>query len=396
METILAEWLSLLLRWAHVMAGIMWIGTSFFFIWLDASLEKRPGKGEEIAGESWLVHGGGFYQAEKYLVAPAELPKTLHWFRYEAYLTWLTGFLLLATIYYWGAEAFLVNPQGLSQDPKLMIAASLVSLALGWLAYDRICRSLLGQKTAGLAVAVFLLIIAFAWTYLQLFSARAAFVHVGALVGTIMAANVFVIIIPNQKKAVAALIAGKRPEPQLGQQAKQRSLHNNYLTLPVVLMMLSHHYPILYAGGQGWLVIAGIVLLGGLVRLAFNRHDEGKRDWWIGAAVTAAGVVLIGLIGFTAIRSGSSGDRPAPFAEVRQIIDEHCLSCHSQTPMDEAFEAAPGDVVFDRDEDIRRQAPLILKQAVLSDAMPLGNKTSMQKAERQLLGSWIKQGAKLE
>ena len=258
MTIVWSDWILLLVRWLHIVTAIAWIGTSFYFIWLDKSLRQRQGLGPGIIGDSWSVHGGGFYQVQKYAVAPAELPPELHWFKYEAYFTWLSGFALLAIMYYWGAESFLIDPERFAFRPLAAIASSVAFLAGGWLAYDLLCRSPLGRHTVSLATGVFVLIVFSAWALTQLFSDRAAFLHVGAIIATIMSANVFFIIIPNQKKVIAALTAGQQPDAQLGQQAGQRSLHNNYLTLPVVLLMISAHHPFLFAGGTdlGWAVIS--------------------------------------------------------------------------------------------------------------------------------------------
>ncbi|MDX1401178.1 MAG: urate hydroxylase PuuD [Kiloniellales bacterium] len=396
MDLIITDWLSLILRWAHVMTGIAWIGTSFYFIWLDGSLRQGERAKEGVLGESWMVHGGGFYQVEKYSVAPKSLPKELHWFKYEAYFTWITGILLLAVIYYWGAEAFLIDPSVANISAPYAIALSIGFLLVGWLAYDLLCRSPLGTRTDVLAVSVFLLITAASWGLGMLFSGRAAFLHSGAFIGTIMAANVFFIIIPNQKKTVAALIAGKAPDPNLGKTAKQRSLHNNYLTLPVVLMMVSNHYPLLYANGRGWLMAAGVVVLGGLIRHYFNSRNTGQRDWsypfLIPAAVLA--VILLALVPtLTNERKVPYSGEPITFAQVEAIVKARCVSCHASDPSDESFDEAPGGVVFDEPGAIKRNAGRIYAQSVLSDTMPLGNVTEMTDEERALLGEWYAQGA---
>ena len=296
MSAVLWDWINLLLRWAHVMLGILWIGTSFHFIWLDSSLRREPRQPEGIAGGSWMVHGGGFYHAQKYLVAPASLPDQLHWFKYEAYFTWLTGFLLLGVVYYLGAEEFLIDPQVMQLSPGAAIAISIGGLVAGWIAYDALCRSPMGQNTALLVAAVFALVVGAAYAFTQVFSGRAAFVHVGAFIGTIMAGNVFFIIIPNQKKTVAAMIAGETPNPMLGLTAKQRSLHNNYLTLPVILMMVSNRYPMLYERANSWLYVAGVLLLGGLVRQYSNAKDGGESGWRVNWLLPAAGLVALLLI----------------------------------------------------------------------------------------------------
>ncbi|MGF1611649.1 MAG: urate hydroxylase PuuD [Kiloniellales bacterium] len=397
LSSVIVDWLGLLLRWTHVMAGIMWIGTSFYFVWLDASLRRREEAKPGIAGESWMVHGGGFYLVEKYQVAPERLPEELHWFKYEAYFTWITGFLLLAVIYYWSAEAYLIDRSVLDISPAAAIGLSVASLAAGWLLYDGLCRSPVGRRTALLAAAVFILILLATWGYGAAFSGRAALLHVGALIGTMMAANVFMVIIPNQKKTVAALIAGQAPDPRLGDQAKQRSLHNNYLTLPVILTMIGNHYPLLYAEGRLVPVVAGVVLIGVLVRHFVNSLDSGKRDVSFNFLLPGAAVVLALLVWLTLYRpEAGEGPEAVAFAEVQSVVQLRCASCHSAKPTDEDFDAPPGEVAFDTPSDIKRHAQGIMTQAVLSQAMPLGNKTGMQESERALLGAWIRQGAPLD
>jgi uncharacterized membrane protein len=435
MVSLLLDWLGLLVRWTHVMLGIGWIGTSFFFIWLDASLRRAPGSPEGIAGDSWMVHGGGFYLAQKYLVAPAALPKDLHWFKYEAYLTWVSGFLLLCLVYYAGAQSYLVDPEVLPLPSWAAILISLGGLAGGWILYDLICRSPIGRSTLPLAVAVFLLATAAAILFTHVFSGRAAFLHVGAFLGTIMAANVFMIIIPNQKKVVADLLAGRKPDPALGKQAKQRSLHNNYLTLPVVLMMISNHYPMLTESPYSWAFVVGFFLLSGLLRLYANETHAGKpaaKLTWAVAAAGAVGLVLvlanIGLLsapattaavapaavpatattqaaapaataaGATTTTAAATAPAAAPaapagprveIAQIVPVIQARCVECHSANPTDPGFRKAPKGIVFDRPEDIERQAELIRKVAVQTHLMPLGNKTKMTAEERDLLARWL-------
>ena len=397
MTPVILEWLNALLRWAHVMAGIAWIGTSFHFIWLEASLRKRAGQDPGIAGETWMVHGGGFYLAEKYSVAPARMPEELHWFKYEAYFTWLTGFLLLAIIYYFQADAFLIDRDKLPLDPAWAMILSAGSLAAGWLIYDGMCRSPLGQKKGLLALALFVEIAAFTFFYHAVFSDRAAFLHVGALIGTIMAASVFFIIIPNQKKVVADLVAGRKPDPALGAQAGQRSLHNNYLTLPVIFMMISSHYPIMFGHPWSPVIALGIVLVGGLVRHFFNVTNHGTIDRAAIAAIPAAVVVVIVLIAITAYRPGAAGVAGAvSFADIAPIVEKHCTSCHSATPTSRDFPEAPKGVAFDTPEEVKMHARTIEQQAVLSHIMPLGNASGMTEAERRMLGAWIAQGAALD
>ena len=286
MEIVVTEWISLLLRWVHLIVGIAWIGSSFYFIWLDLSLRRRDGLPDGVAGETWMVHGGGFYQAQKYLVAPPSLPAELHWFKYEAYFTWITGFLLLAVIYYWGAASFLIDPQVLDLAPWLAILLSLGLLAGGWIAYDLLCRSPLGRNTGLLAVLVFLLSVAAAIVFTHIFSGRAAFIHVGAFLGTIMAANVLFHHHSQPEEDRRGADRRQEPDPALGLQAKQRSTHNNYLTLPVLLMMVSNHYPIVIGHTWSWLIIGGVIVVGGVVRHFFNTRNAGGRGLAIVLAVT--------------------------------------------------------------------------------------------------------------
>ncbi|WP_374655819.1 urate hydroxylase PuuD [Dongia sp.] len=391
MDPILAEWLSLAIRWVHVMTGIMWIGTSFFFIWLDASLRHYAAPKPGIAGESWLVHGGGFYAVEKFLVAPGSMPQELHWFKYEAYFTWVSGFLLLALIYYYGAEQNLIDPSVSDLGAGQAILVSLGLLAGGWVLYDVLCRCPIGRSTGALAVGVFLLVALAAYVSTELFSGRAAYLHVGAFIGTMMAANVFMIIIPNQKKVVKALLAGEAPDPALGKQAKQRSLHNNYLTLPVVLMMISNHYPIMYESAYRWLFVMGAVTLSGLLRAYANARHAGvkiaKVDYLLVIA-TGLGLVLSAL---PALKNGPeiAVGREVDLVEAAAIIQQRCLACHSATPTDAFFKAPPKGIAFDSAADIRRYAPMIARVAVETRMMPLRNQTGMTDEERALLGAWI-------
>ena len=390
MDQILAEWLSLALRWIHVMTGIMWIGTSFFFIWLDASLRHYAAPKPGIAGESWLVHGGGFYAVEKFLVAPGTMPKELHWFKYEAYFTWFSGFFLLALIYYYGAEQNLIDP---AVSPISSGKAILVSLGLligGWIAYDLLCRSPIGRNTTALAIGVFILVALAAYICTELFSGRAAYLHVGGFIGTIMATNVFHIIIPNQRKVVKSLLAGEAPDPALGKQAKQRSLHNNYLTLPVVLMMISNHYPIMYESPFRWVFVIGAVLLSGLLRAYANARNAGLS----GDKVTYLLVLALGLglclAAIPGLKTNAIAiDRKVDLVEAAAIIQQRCVACHSSVPTDAFFKAPPKGIAFDSAAEIRRYAPMIARVAVATKMMPLRNQTGMTEEERAVLGAWI-------
>jgi uncharacterized membrane protein len=386
------EWASLMIRWLHLAAGIAWIGTSFYFIWLDLSLRSRSSLAKGVLGESWSVHGGGFYHVQKYAVAPEEMPAELHWFKYEAYFTWLSGFALLVVVYYFGATSYLIDPARADLAPSEAIGASLGFLIGSWLIYEALCRSPIGRSTPALAVSVLLLILASAFLLTQIFSDRAAFLHVGALIGTIMSANVFVVIIPNQKKVVADLVAGRTPDPALGAQAKQRSLHNNYLTLPVLLLMVSAHYPMLFSGGVhwGWLVIAFIVVAGGVIRHFFNTHHAGGRGIVLAWQWPVAVLLALGLIFFIASRGPALSKENVSDNRALEIVTTHCAGCHAPQPINTAFSAPPGGVVLDNLDAVRRHSEQVIAQSVISHAMPLGNTTGMTTTERAELGQWLR------
>jgi uncharacterized membrane protein len=323
------------------------------------------------------------------------LRKELHWFKYEAYFTWVTGFLLLCVIYYLEASAFLIDPQVMVLTPAEAIAASVAALGVGWIAYDRLCRSPLGRHGNWLALAVFALAIGFALAFTHVFSGRAAFIHIGAMLGTIMSANVFFVIIPNQKLTVAALIAGQMPDPELGKQAKQRSLHNNYLTLPVVLTMVSSHYPMLFEHPQAWLFFAAIFAIGALVRHYYNLKDAGRSGNWIDWLLVYAAGIAVALVIVSMDLSNRDDDAvaagpPVTTAEIVSIIQNRCLSCHSAAPSDAGFKAPPKGVAFDSPAEIERHAEQILRVTVRTRAMPLGNRTGMTAEERAILARWAR------
>ena len=390
MDVFLGEWLNLLLRWAHMVVAIGWIGTSFYFMALDYTLSRREKLNEGVLGTAWQVHGGGFYHVEKYTVAPATLPEVLHWFKWEAYLTWVTGFGLLVVQYYFHAEAFLIDPGVMPLNAWQAAAISAASLAAGWFIYDGLCRSKVGENTVLLALSVFALILIAAVLYTKVFSGRGAFVHVGALVGTIMAINVFGVIIPNQKKMIAQMIAGQTPETRFGAIGKQRSIHNNYLTLPVLLMMVSQHYPFLFSHPHSWLVVALILLSGGLIRHVLNRVDAGD-DWnRYGWSVPVAAIALIAAIYVTAPQARpAAGGAAVSDAEALAISKKHCANCHARDPVHPAFKEPPKNVSLETAAELRRYARLIVAQTVQNRAMPLGNQTGMTDDERAKLGRWV-------
>ena len=390
MSAFAADWANLLLRWAHLIAGIAWIGTSFYFIALDLSLRRRDDDAEGLTGTAWEVHGGGFYRVEKYAVAPPALPEHLTWFRWEAYLTWLTGFALLVVQFYVDAPAWLVDPAVMPLGTWQAVAISVASLAAGWVVYTVLCRSKVGANAVVLAGAVFVLIVAATWGYTQVFSARAALVHAGALIGTIMAFNVFMVIVPNQKKVVAALLAGEAPDPDLGEVAKQRSLHNTYLTLPVLLLMVSGHYPMLTGHPHAWLLVALIIVGGGCARHFLVHVEVGRPFASVAWALPVVAVVLAVAVTMTAPTSRDSGGAQAVSdVEVLAITDAHCASCHAQQPTHPAFKTAPKNIVLETTDDLRRYADLVDLHSVRTRTMPLGNLTGMTDAERARLGAWL-------
>ena len=390
MSAFVVEWLNLIARWAHLIVGIGWIGTSFYFIALDLSLRKREKMPDGVYGTAWEVHGGGFYHVEKYLVAPKSLPDDLIWYKWEAYLTWVTGFFLLVLQYYVNASTFLISPSILQLLPSQAIVISVLSLVAGWFIYDGLCRSAIGRNPTILALAVFILIVLAAYFFSHVFSGRGALIHVGAFVGTMMAVNVFGVIIPNQKKVTESLLKHENPDPRLGAISKQRSVHNNYLTLPVLLMMVSNHYPMLGSTGQTWLVVALIVVAGAGARHILNRHDAHDpfyKFWW---AFPVVAVALVGALYLTAPRSNASlAGVSVSEGEVLAIVAEHCVMCHSARPSHEGFDVPPKEVILVSVEDVVKYRDQVMAQAVNGDAMPLGNETGMTEAQRQTLGAFI-------
>ncbi len=389
----LAEWLNLALRWLHLITGIAWIGSSFYFVWLDNHL-KPPANGE-ATGELWSVHGGGFYHNQKYQVAPAQMPGELHWFKWEAYFTWISGFSLLVLIYYFGAESFMLDKTKSGLSAPDAIALGLASLGASWAFYHLLCISPLGQSNRVVGAVWFIYLLLVAVLLDGLIADRAVYIHMGAIAGTAMAANVFVVIIPNQRKVVADLIAGRSPDPKLGQQAKQRSLHNNYMTLPVLFLMISSHYPMTYGAARPWLVLALIALTGIAVRHSFNLRHKGQKPAWIYATIA---ILALATITYVAAEKGSAAQMgPAPtavsYAQVQPILQKHCMACHSAKPTDPAFTAPPLGLALDTAVQASAAAAKIKAQAVDSEIMPLGNTTSMTAEERKLLGHWIDAGA---
>jgi uncharacterized membrane protein len=388
----LAGWLNLALRWLHVIAGVAWIGASFYFVWLDNNLRAPDPPKDGVKGELWAVHGGGFYHSQKYMTAPAHMPDHLHWFKWEAYTTWLSGFALLCVIYYWGAPVYLIDPDKHAFTQAQAIGTGLAFIFGGLLVYEALCRSPLGQRPRLFGLAWFAVLTAAAWALTQLFSDRGAFIHVGAIIGTAMVGNVFLVIIPNQRRIVADMLAGREVDPRLGAMGKQRSVHNNYMTLPVLFIMVSNHYPAITAHGSAWLLLALISLGGVSIRHFFNLRHHGQ---------TRHEFLFIGaMLLFTVSALASTRPRPpqtldaVTFPQAQAIVQKHCVACHAAVPTHKGFTAPPAGAAFDTPAGMARYAQRIHERAVESASMPLGNETGMTDEERARLGAWIDGGAK--
>jgi len=395
MDVVITESVSAILRWIHVVAAIGWIGSSFYFIHLDLSLKPRGGLPEGVKGEAWQVHGGGFYHVLKYLVAPARLPDHLTWFRWEAYATWLSGFALLVLVYYISGDLYLVDKSVLAISAPAAAAVAFVSLLVAWLAYEGLCRSPLARHEVLLAVVGYVFLVALTYCFTRVFSGRGAFTQIGALIGTIMVANVFVIIIPYQKKAVAALLSGTAPDPWWGEIGKQRSVHNNYLTLPVIFLMLSNHYPLFFATRYNWVIVAIVLAIGPVIRHFYNMRHAGKGSpcWTWGVA--AAGVIAVVLLSGAGPPERAVAVPAATFAQVKQIVLSRCSMCHAQEPLWAGIATAPKGIRLDDAEQIRQHAALIDVHAVRSHAMPPGNVTEITPQERQVIAAWLAAGASM-
>ncbi|MBV9457099.1 MAG: urate hydroxylase PuuD [Bradyrhizobium sp.] len=394
--SILTEWLSLIFRWLHVVAAIAWIGSSFYFIALDLSLKPNSSLPDGVQGEAWQVHGGGFYRIVKYLVAPAQLPDELTWFKWEAYTTWLSGFALMVVVYYLDAELFLVDKSVLDLTPFQAGLFSFASLVLAWLLYEGACRSGLARHELPFAFGGYVFLVGLTFAFTHVLSGRGAFNQIGAIIGTIMVANVFLLIIPNQKKIVAALLAGQTPDPKLGKTGKERSVHNNYLTLPVVVLMISNHYPLLFATRFNWVIVAIILALGPVIRHFFNeRHAGRKSPWWVWG-VAAAGMISIGFLSAAGPRNAKAGALPtAPtFASVEEIVMTRCSMCHAAEPVWEGITTAPKGILLDSTEHIHRNIRLAARNAAWASAMPPGNVTEMTGEERAVIAAYMESDGK--
>ncbi|MCV4283625.1 urate hydroxylase PuuD [Pseudomonas capsici] len=426
----LMEWLNLGVRWIHMIVGVAWIGASFYFVWLENNL-NRSNPREGLSGDLWAIHGGGIYHLEKYKLAPPTMPENLHWFKWEAYSTWLSGVALLCVVFYANPTLYLLAP-GSSLSPAAGVHIGLGSLFVGWFVYSFLCDSALGKRPALLGVVLFVLLVAAAFALSQVFSGRGAYLHVGAIMGTIMVGNVFRIIMPAQRALVAAIAENRTPDPALPAKGLLRSRHNNYFTLPVLFIMISNHFPSTYGSQYNWLILAAIALLAVLVRHYFNtRHDSHRFFWTLPFAALgmlclayvtgpsqpqkthdAAAKIEYQPLPGTAVGGYRADEKrpepvaaPAPaetpkvtgiaFDKVHEVIRQRCTVCHSANPTSNLFSTAPAGVMFDTPEQIQLLAPRIKAQAITAPIMPLGNITQMTQQERDMLGAWIDQGANL-
>lgn len=439
MDPHITEWLNLAIRWIHMIVGVAWIGASFYFVWLENNLNRvNPKTG--LSGDLWAIHGGGIYHLEKYKLAPPEMPEHLHWFKWEAYFTWITGVCLLGVVYYLNAEIYLIAP-GSGLDSTTAIAIGIGSLIAGWFIYDLLCDSPLGKTPVLLGLVLFVGLVGATYGLTQVFSGRGAYIHVGAIIGTIMVGNVFRVIMPAQRNLVKAIEEKREPDPALPAKGLLRSRHNNYMTLPVLFIMISNHFPSTYGSEYNWLILAGLAIFSILVRHYFNtRHGSQKFAWTV--PVAALGMITLAFVtspyakkqmtpvvqapvvqeapvsttestteeiassnaASTAADSQavpadlamSTASAGVSFETINKVIQERCSVCHSATPSHAAFAAAPAGVMLDTPEEIKANAPRIVAQTVTTQVMPLGNMTQMTDEERALIGTWVEQGATIQ
>ncbi|CAH6912785.1 Urate_ox_N domain-containing protein [Vibrio chagasii] len=439
MDPHITEWLNLAIRWIHMIVGVAWIGASFYFVWLENNLNRvNPKTG--LSGDLWAIHGGGIYHLEKYKLAPPEMPEHLHWFKWEAYFTWITGVCLLGVVYYLNAEIYLIAP-GSGLDSTTAIAIGIGSFVAGWFIYDLLCDSPLGKTPVLLGVVLFVLLVAATYGLTQVFSGRGAYIHVGAIIGTIMVGNVFRVIMPAQRNLVKAIEEKREPDPALPAKGLLRSRHNNYMTLPVLFIMISNHFPSTYGSEYNWLILAGLAIFSILVRHYFNtRHGSQKFAWTV--PVAALGMITLAFVTSPYAKKQMTPVVQAPvvqeapvsttesvteelassntastatdsqavsadhvmqtasagvsFETINKVIQERCSVCHSATPSHAAFAAAPAGVMLDTPEEIKANVPRIVAQTVTTQVMPLGNMTQMTDEERALIGTWVEQGATIQ
>lgn len=390
----LMEWLNIIVRLMHITFGIAWIGASFYFVFLENALNRTDNVRDELAGNLWAVHGGGFYYLEKYKIAPKTIPKNLHWFKYEAYFTWISGFSLLFVVYYFNAKAMLIDTNVLNMSSSTAIAIGIGSFAVAWLLYDLLCKSPLIKKPTLFTVIGFLLAVGFAFFYSHVFSARAAYIHFGAMLGSLMVGNVFFVIIPSQKAMVKAAQLGEPLNPALGKKSLVRSLHNNYFTLPVLFVMISNHFPSTFGNSYSWAVLVAITLGTAGIKHYLNLKEKGRYNVY----VLPVSVLILLAAGFmTAPQKDTNAcATTVSFAEVNAIITARCISCHSSKPTDDVYTAPPNGVVYDTPQDIVKMKDKIMQRVVITRTMPQNNKTNITPQERDAIRCWIEQGASIK
>jgi len=402
MEGYILEWLNLLGRWVHMVTGIAWIGASFYFVWLDNSLEtpkQQADVDQGVGGEVWSVHGGGFYHAQKYKVAPPKLPDNLHWFKWEAYTTWITGMFLLSLMYWYQAEIYLIDPSVMTLSKPVAVILGMLTIAVGWIVYDLLCKLPIGKQENKLSLVMLVFVSIAAWALCQIFSGRGAYLHFGAMLGTIMVANVFFVIMPGQRDLVAAKQEGRAPDPMHGVRAKQRSVHNTFFTLPVLFVMISNHYAMTWGHEYNWLILIALSVAGALIRVYFVQRHHGKQT---PIPLIAAAVLIMGVAAAIAPRPSApvaiekGVSTSVLFASVAAVMETRCASCHAQAPTQPGFSTAPKGVVLESADDIVRQAQVIHQQVVVTKAMPIGNLTQITDEERALIDQWFQAGGKAE
>ena len=394
LESHMMEWLNIIIRLMHITFGIAWIGASFYFVFLENALNRTEDVRDELAGNLWAVHGGGFYYLEKYKVAPKTIPKHLHWFKYEAYFTWLSGFCLLFVVYYFNASAFLIDKNVLDINAAEGILIGVGSFVVAWIIYDRMCKSSLIKNQLAFALIGFAFLIFFAWFYCHVFSARAAYIHFGAMIGGLMVANVFFVIIPGQKEMVRCAKLGIPLDPSLGKKALARSLHNNYFTLPVLFVMVSNHFPSTFGYEYPWLMLAIISLGAAGVKHYLNLKEKKELNVWI----LPVSVVILLAATFISAPSTNPNEckKEVSITEVQAIIEKRCVQCHSSNPTDDVYKVAPNGVKYDTPQDIYNKRDLIMQRVVITKTMPQNNKTNITEEERNTIRCWIEQGASLK
>jgi uncharacterized membrane protein len=387
----LMEWLNIITRLMHITFGIAWIGASFYFVFLENALNRTKDVRDELAGNLWAIHGGGFYYLEKYKVAPKTIPKHLHWFKYEAYFTWLSGFCLLFVVYYFNASALLIDKNVLDISPLTGIGIGVGSFIVGWIMYDLLCKSPLIKKPILFTLVGSVILFGFAYFYSHVFTGRAAYIHFGAMIGSIMVANVFFVIIPAQKAMVKAARQGLPLDPQLGKNALNRSLHNNYFTLPVLFVMISNHFPTTFGFEQPWLVLVIITLGTAGVKHYLNLREKGQLSVWV--MPVSVVILLAGAFISAPPKDPGACNSKIEFSEVNAIIQARCMSCHSSSPTDDVYKAPPNGVMYDTPDDIAKKKDLIMQRVVVTKTMPQNNKTNITQKERDVIRCWIEQGA---